>query len=363
MPYFPESIMPSNIKDESQDIKGNPYIISAADYNKHDQEIQAIEKYINPSPPNYSLGFSGTGCGISSFSGFSGYYYPVPSGFSGNNNLDKISYVMSVLEDVRDNTMFVTSGIIVIKDPAIPAADGIIQWPSGWSSYITKLSEDMYDDTIDDEQIVPELDSLTLEDVYGMPDSGQITVINPISSIWSDIGGFKDNFMAYGNQGEILPPENDTDSNKSLLYRRLSMGTNVEIMNYLGIDRINNRILHVSRKSQGTMCWKHKTGDLVFKGELSIFVSPFMYISDNEGFNNLECYISPLGKVTLKTRSYNYINGDRIENESHAYASYQAILIRSSIVASLPCPSNPIKSPSIPKKPSCSDSNFVKGIT
>ncbi len=40
MSYFPESLMPIIVKDESADSKGNSVVINAADFNKHSEEIR-----------------------------------------------------------------------------------------------------------------------------------------------------------------------------------------------------------------------------------------------------------------------------------------------------------------------------------
>ena len=81
MGYFPESIMPSRLKDESQDVKGNEFVVSAADVNKHDEEIRALQRVIGVRPATFpGKGFSGTSLpsGFSAFACIGDCTAPAP---------------------------------------------------------------------------------------------------------------------------------------------------------------------------------------------------------------------------------------------------------------------------------------------
>jgi hypothetical protein len=55
MAYFPEQLMPANMKDESQDVRGNHYVACAADHNKIDEEIRSVELYLGIKSPSLDL--------------------------------------------------------------------------------------------------------------------------------------------------------------------------------------------------------------------------------------------------------------------------------------------------------------------
>lgn len=334
MPYFPEQIMPANIKDESQDVRGNAHVIGASDHNKIDEEIRAIETYLGVKPSSYSLGFSGQGCGLSVFSAFSGSTYPVPQAASsvGSTSLDLLEYVSTSLNTIKDETVMVTSGVVVVKDPVVPAADGMIPWPTSWGDFMTTLGQDLGDDTTIDEQEIADLDSVQLGDVDNLDEIGFVSMINNVYAFDYTLGSSRDDFMAYGFSGTSLPPEAGTTEEQNLLYRQLSMGSNVEIMNYWGVDADNNTILRVGRKRQGTMSWAHRSGDLVFKGKLFLQVTPLMCLCPNTNFNSVECYVTPAGRIHFRTRSYDGDTGVFSEDATHLYASYQAVLVRTPLL-------------------------------
>lgn len=231
MGYFPESIMPPNRKDESQDVRNSPYGVTALDYNKHDAEIIAVEKYIGATYPQYAMGFSGIGSsGFSSFSGFSNF-----SGFSafsgahhlgetGDSSLDLVRFVVEALQDIQANTTKTLSGIVALKDPAVPSASGYISWPSEWSVYMTTLSEDLADTSVEDAAAIAaggeeaiealEVPELEIGDTTGMPDSGYITLINsmamkranPLDYGFENAGGFSISGTANSFTGTISLP-------------------------------------------------------------------------------------------------------------------------------------------------------------
>jgi len=333
MAYFPEQIMPANIKDESQDVRGNPYVITAADNNKLDEEIRAVEAYIGIKPPAYSLGFSGTGCGLLQFSSAAGTY-PAPSVIPSvePNNLDLLEDLSADLGNIRDDTVMVTSGIVAIKNPMVPLADGMIPWPTSWAPYMTTLSQDIDDTSVDDEESMAVLETVGIGDVTGIDEVGSISLINSVYAFDVETFTTGDEYMAYGFSGAVLPPENGTATQANLFYRQLAMGSNIEIMDYWGVNTDNNTLLKVGRKKQGTSSWVHKTGDLVFKGKLSIHVAPIMYASSNGGFCSINCYVTPNGRIAFRSRLWDDPNAVFIENATCLYASYQAVLVRTPLL-------------------------------
>ena len=333
MAYFPEQLMPANMKDESQDVRGNHYVACAADHNKIDEEIRSVELYLGVKSPSYSFGFSGTGCGLAAFSSFSGYSYPAPVAAAGvgANNIELLEDLSADLDAIKDHTVMVTSGVIAIKDPNVPSADGMIPWPTSWAPYMTVLSQDVGDPSIDDEDKLEIVEALGLSDVSNLDEIGCVSMINSVYTF--PVGTFTNNdeYMAYGFSGSALPPEDGTAEEKTLLYRQLAMGSNVEIRDYWGVNTDDKTILKVGRKKQGTMSWSHKTGDLVFKGKLSIHVAPIMYMGAN-GFCSIDCYVTPNGRIAFRSRAWDNTNSIFVENSTCLYASYQAVLVKTPLL-------------------------------
>jgi hypothetical protein len=199
MSYFPDSIMPPNRKDESQDVRGNKHIITGADHNKHDEAIIAIEKYITANEARFSTAFSGmnTATGVSGFSGFSAFSGGFHLGISGQSNLDLLKFVVEAIKDAQDENVRTTSQIVPIKDPSVVGADGTIDFPDSWDTLVTTLSQEVTDDSVDDiladePDIVGLGEDVTLNDFFeigeleigdtsDMPESGYITLINHVS--------------------------------------------------------------------------------------------------------------------------------------------------------------------------------------
>jgi hypothetical protein len=160
MSFFPESLMPSNLKQESDDFGGNPYVISAEDFNIHDEEIRAIEKAI----------------GVPKLT--------VPGFGSVTDNCSLLSLIENVLEklvEIRDDFIQMASGVVAVKDSAVfPTPNGQIPFPSDWYTTI-KAGIEIPDDSDNDEDELEKLPDLALVSVTGFPDEGYITVINDVS--------------------------------------------------------------------------------------------------------------------------------------------------------------------------------------
>lgn len=159
MAYFPESIMPARIKNESADVDGNQYIISAADHNRHDSEIRAIEKVIGvPTLP---------------VSGFSGPANPC-------SMVNVLLQILAQLQVLRDDFIIQTSGVVAVKDITVLTADGIIPFPSTWDN--TVLVDAIPDASVTDEEALDPIDSVELADIDGLPEEGYISIINDEST-------------------------------------------------------------------------------------------------------------------------------------------------------------------------------------
>jgi hypothetical protein len=152
--------MPSNLKQESDDFGGNPYVISAEDFNRHDEEIRAIEKSIGV-PKLTVPGFATT-----------------------TDNCSLLSLIENVLEklvEIRDDFIQMASGVIAVKDAAVsPTPDGQIPFPSNWYTTILDGIE-IPDDSNNDEDELEKLEDLPLVSVTDFPDEGYISVINDVS--------------------------------------------------------------------------------------------------------------------------------------------------------------------------------------
>lgn len=162
MPYFPDSIMPPHTKDESKDVKGLPHVVSASDYNKHDEEIRAIEAFIGPISPSIPLpGFSCNG----QVSGCSGVGPPcVTDSYTVAKALKSI---LDALESLSDS-VHIHSGIV----KAYPTSQlSKINFPSEWATTgLGTVLPANYD----------KIDRVRLTNSTSIPESGFITIINDI---------------------------------------------------------------------------------------------------------------------------------------------------------------------------------------
>lgn len=160
MSYFPESLMPSRVKQESVDVDGNKFVIGGSDHNRLDEEIRAIEKIIGV-PILGVQGFSGTtnipGCSVSAI----------------------LAAIFQQLLRARDGQTLTTSGVVTVNDSTVVGYSGYIQFPTSWQ--VTTLEDDIPDDTTIDEGVLDPIDEVQLASVEGMPDEGYITIINDVS--------------------------------------------------------------------------------------------------------------------------------------------------------------------------------------
>jgi hypothetical protein len=249
----------------------------------------------------------------------------------GANNIELLEDLSAALDAIKDHTVMVTSGVIAIKDPNVPSANGMIPWPTSWAPYMTVLSQDVSDPSVDDEDKLEIVEALGLSDISNLDEIGSVSMINSVYTFPVETFTNNDEYMAYGFSGEALPPEDGTAEEKTRLYRQLAMGSNVEIMDYWGVNTDDKTILKVGRKKQGTMSWTHKTGDLVFKGKLSIHVAPIMYMGAN-GFCSIDCYVTPNGRIAFRSRAWDNTNSIFVENSTCLYASYQAVLVKTPLL-------------------------------
>lgn len=358
MAYFPESIMPSRLKGESQDIKGNRFILSAADVNKHDEEIRAIQRVLGVRRPRIpAIGFSGTcdtsgaGGGSGGSPGETGSFTPgcldsekvdglcpgeSPPGCEtpAQDVFSALETISDTLNQLRDDAMLMASGIVAVVDPAIPGADGKIVWPSDWP--VTTLLSAIPDPSTDDDEELEDLSSVELDDVSGLPDGGGfVTIINDVSTVIFRSGNRNLRLLGYTSLATSDDPiydQDDIDIGESVANkaRIFGLGTNVEIMQYESIDRDNNLLLNVSRKQLGTSSTRHAAGDLVFKGRVSINVSPINYRLDRRRIDQIDAVLRSDGSVDLRVRRRDggALDIEDDDDTTLAYAHYHAVLLR-----------------------------------
>lgn len=345
MAFFPESIMPNRLKDESQDIKGNKFVITATDVNKHDEEIRAIERSIGIRRPRFpASGFSGAcdangdfveGCLDSEkVSGVCPGGSPPDCEIERQDILSVMQSLSERLSQIRDDTMFQTSGIVRVRDPFYPGADGKIVWPTDFP--VTTLASDIPDDTVDSEEDLDDLSEVTLDDVSGLPDGGGfITIINDASTLLFRSGSRNLRIIGFTSLATELDPIFDQseivmDDSISRRQRILALGTNVEILEYEELDEANNKLLGVSRKQLGTTSTRHAVGDLVFKGRASIMVSPINYKLSDRRIDQVDCVLRSDGSVDLRVRNRdrNAVDPDDDDDTIISYAHYHAIVLR-----------------------------------
>jgi hypothetical protein len=108
--------------------------------------------------------------------------------------------------------------------------------------------------------------------------------------------------------------------------RVFGLGTNVEVLFYSGIA--GNALLNVQRKQSGTTSTRHAAGDLVFKGVVSVGLSPAMYKSTTGNkISDVFCVLRSNGRVDMQTMK---VDGLSLTDDADiAYAAFHAAVIRS----------------------------------
>lgn len=157
MSYFPESLMPANVKSEAENIDGNKLIISASDFNRVDEEIRSLEKVIGT--PKLRVG-------------------DVPAETNTCSLWEALVAMARQLELIRDDMVWTTSGVVAVKDADVVGIDGKI--PFSETFPVTTLISSMPDDLNEDEGALPPIPVLTLDDVFDMPDEGYISIVNDV---------------------------------------------------------------------------------------------------------------------------------------------------------------------------------------
>lgn len=196
MSYFPESLMPSRIKQEAEDVNGNQFILSGSDHDRLDEEIRAIEKI---------LGVRGS---------------DVPC-----TVVSMLRAIRDQLENIRDNYVQTTSGIVACSgfSGAYPSSgfsslmgfsgfsgtggfstpiDGMIRFPPDWT--ITALIDSIPDASTTDDAVLDPIPSLQIANFSGFSGEtgGYVTVINDVAfSGFSAFNGYAQ-YASLGSSGQ-----------------------------------------------------------------------------------------------------------------------------------------------------------------
>jgi hypothetical protein len=309
-------------------------VVAASDYNKHDSEIAAIEQYIGTTSPQFPTGFS-------SFMG-------VPQGSSttacsgtGTSMQAALNNLVTLLEQIRDDSVYVTSGTVLQYDNSGTSPyGGKIVWPSDWP--MTYLMDTLPDNRQNATDPLPNPSYVTLGDVSNMPTSGYVSIINDVSTM--SYQGASSNRIVHipgytslattSAQSNIVAAVGGV-SQLLLPYARVfGLGTNMEFIYYDGLDTVNNRILNPQRMQLGTSATAHPSPnlvspDLVFKGRASINIAPLMFkVNNGKHIDCLECYLRSDGTVSIDVRNTDVSPPDYATQTQYGYVHYSAILLR-----------------------------------
>lgn len=335
MSYFPESVMPSRLKDESQDVKGNKHVVSAADGNKHDEEIRAIEAAIGARRPAVpGKGYSGSSSG-GAFSAFACGASCFPGAKACGVSTDAMQAMSSLLDrlaDIRDGLVLTASGVVAVRDPNVAGADGIISFPSNWP--VAALAEAIADAGTTEDGELATLDSVALDDVSDMPSEGFVSVINDVSlfSLPDSEPLTVPGLTSLSSTGDDIYDEGGLSAGASQSLndnRVLKLGTNVEVLFYSGIDEAGKRILNVHRRQLGTSSTRHAPSDLVFKGVLAIGVAPSLVriASVGKRIAKVDCVLRSNGRVDMLASTTD--DGSAYADDLDlGYAQFHATLVR-----------------------------------
>lgn len=229
-------------------------------------------------------------------------------------------------------------GVLVVGGTSIPVSD-VVTTPIQVPPSIEKLNVSTGVWTVVSVDSPPSISndapvSLRLANVSHMPESGYITIINDISLAYL----YGPLFDGVAGQAFPLPAMSSLTSSSRPVFRIpdgvlsgfatgdllvggedavFGLGTNVEVLFYSGIDCNTNTLLNVYRGVNGTTVTAHGAGDIVFKGILSIQVSP-MGLSMTGNTTTIQCRLRSDGRIEL---------GGFYQSSTRAYAAYQAILI------------------------------------
>ena len=333
MSFFPESIYKPHTKQESADVQGNQYVISASDHNKHDSEIAAIEQFIGASNPQFPTGFSSFK-GVPQGSGTTPCVSPNATMQTALNNL------VSLLEQIRDDSVYVTSGCIVQFDNSGTSPyGGKIVWPSDWP--ITTLIDALPDSRPDAADPLPNPSYITLTDVSNMPTSGYVSIINDVSPMSYQGAGsnrivhipgytsLATSTQPASAQSNIVAAVKGVPQFSLPFARVFGLSTNMEFIYYNGLDVPNGRILNPQRMQLGSSATAHSSPDLVFKGRASINIAPFAFkVNNGKHIDCLECYLRSDGTVSIGVRNTDTNPPDYVTQTEYGYVHYSAILLR-----------------------------------
>jgi hypothetical protein len=261
----------------------------------------------------------------SGFSGFSGNPYSYTSVCSKTNLLQTLYDALAKIREIRNNMILTTSGVVCVLDPRVSGENGAISFPTNWptTTLVTAMTDDY--NAYDSQRPLPILPYIQLADVSNMPETGYISIINEVAWVWETIDSVQRLTIEYSRFGTTT-----TD----LKIRRRNISNTAEIIRYSGLDKSNNRILNVKRRQLGTSSSPHYAADMVFKGRLSLQVSPSLYVystlynADSTGllYKAIHMQLNQNGTVQgyLGLQTNNTLN-----NDGHTlYASYQGQLIR-----------------------------------
>jgi len=322
MSYFPESIMPERRKDQTEDVPGNPYVVNAVDINKQGEEIIAIENVLGTSKPNFPINYSGMSY-PSGFSGFSGNPYSFSSTCPTTNLLQTLDNALAKIREIRNNMISTTSGVVCLQDPKVTSPNGNIIFPTNWATttLVTKMTDD--NNAYDSQNPLPILPYVQLASISDMPETGYVSIINEVIFVSYYVNTSWRKTVEYSR----FP----TSTSDEKIRRRNIAGT-VEILRYSGLDKANNRILNVKRRQLGSSSSPHYAGDKVFKGRLSLEVSPSLYVYSTAYADTNLLYKAIHLQLKQSGTIQGYLSlqiGNNIYNDGHTfYASYQAQLIR-----------------------------------
>ena len=328
MSFFPESLYKSRTKSESADVQGNQFIIDAASFNKHDGEIAAIEQYIGTTNPQFPTGFS-------SFKGVpQGSGTTACSGASGTSMQTALNNLVSLLEQIRDDSVYVTSGCILQYDNSGASPyGGKIMFPSDWPTCL--LVDALAVDPL------PNPSYITLTDVSNMPTSGYISIINDVSPM-SYQGAGSNRIVHIPGYTSLATSSQPASAQSNIVAavkgipqfslpfaRVFGLATNIEFIYYDGLDIPNSRILNPQRMQLGSSATAHSSPDLVFKGRASINISPFVFkVNNGKHIDCLECYLRSDGTVSIDVRNTDTNPPDYGTQSQYGYVHYSAILLR-----------------------------------
>lgn len=243
MTYFPDSVMPKQLKREmAAEVDNDPLIINARDYNIHEREIRAIQQFL-----------IGNRLAL------------VAAGNDPGNTTPPSTSILDLLQKATNLFQRMTDGGLITRHAGVCPIGNPIPLPGGSINTVTSTT------------VSPSATTITLRSTEGFPSSGYVTKFNAVNATMLCSGG--NGVLAQCPIG-------------SLQYKGFTFGktmSNQELIQYTGLS--GNSLTGCTRGVNGTTAQQADDNSpaIVMCGKASVLFS--LNVWDAPTGNPVEVYI------------------------------------------------------------------------